>query len=107
MKYHESYGSHSLPGTSVNGFNSLPMDTQFKSVVNQRMSWFPQTPPDNNETDASPQVQGSQKEPPKKQKHKRPHNHPAKDCRPPSLTFCNKDIYKEEAVGLHTEPAQF
>ena len=30
-----------------------------------------------------------------------------RNLRPPSLTFCNKDIYKEEAVAPHTEPAQF
>ena len=31
----------------------------------------------------------------------------AKNCRPPSSTFCDKDIYKEETVGIHTEPAHF
>ena len=31
MKYHESYGSYSLPGTNVNGFNTLPIETQFKT----------------------------------------------------------------------------
>ena len=71
------------------------------------MSWFHQPQQDSNETDAPPQIQEPQKEPPKMQKCKWSKNHPAKNCRPPSLTFCDKDKYKEEAVGIHTEPAHF
>ena len=33
MKNPESYWSYSLPGPNVNGFNSLPIETKFKSVV--------------------------------------------------------------------------
>ena len=33
MKNPESYWSYSLPGPNVNGFNSLPIETQFRSVV--------------------------------------------------------------------------
>ena len=74
MKNPESYWSYSLPGTNVNGFNSLPIDTQFRSVVQPEDVMVPPTPARQQWDRCTPSTAQSHKcrnpkgEPPKMQK---------------------------------------